>query len=159
VHSARQAGHHLSCAYRIWSGWPEEEQKRFTSILFLYSRTFTYEWDWEEFIVHYMIFDACWKMGRKLFGLKSKNHEDRINVLCNHFSLTHTLKILNIPALVDLRNDLLHEGLWFKGRPGATFGNLPYHIPTTMGHHLNAPLIAAFLGLQTRDRSTPRRVL
>jgi hypothetical protein len=148
VRDPHQTASYLSHAYGIWSKWSDNEQKRFTNILYMYSRTSIYQWDWEEFIIQYMVLDACWRMAERLFGLRAKNHGDRVNKLCEKFSLTGVPKILDIPTMIKLRNDLFHETLWHEGRPGSTIGKLGYHMPTRMGYYLNSQLIAAFLELQ-----------
>jgi len=111
----------LSHAYRVWNMWPQDEQKRFTNILYMRSRVPSYEWDWERFMIEYTVLDGCWKMAEKLFGLsglsqkKRPKHEDRIRILCERFSIPFQKSHLEMIAR--LRNDLFHETLWSKGRP------------------------------------------
>jgi hypothetical protein len=133
VHNPYQAGKYLSLVYKIWLGWQQEEQKRFTNILYMYSRRFVYEWEWEEFIIQYMVLDACWKMAENLFGLKARNHADRIKVMCNKFSMTRIGEFIDLEKLVGLRNDLFHETLWHGGSPGSARSTLEYSMPIRMG--------------------------
>lgn len=150
--SASQTGDYLSIAYKVWSSWPERERKRFTNILYMFSRADIYRWDWEEFIIQYMVLDACWAMAERLFGLRARSHGDRINKLCDEFSLTQFPKTVDIRGMVKLRNDLFHETLWFDGRPGSTIGNLRYHIPTVMGFYLNGPLILGIINRGAKEQ-------
>ena len=61
----------ISEAYRVWRAWPHDERVRFTNLLYMHVRSFTYRWDWEQFTVRYMVFDGCYKMAVALrtFGL------------------------------------------------------------------------------------------
>jgi hypothetical protein len=152
VDNAVQAGNYLSLAYKVWSGWPEKERKRFTNILYMFSRADIYRWEWEEFIIQYMVLDACWKMAEKLFGLRVTKHADRIKKLCDRFSLTQIQTILDIKTVVKLRNDLFHETLWHNGRPGSFVGRKPYHIPTVIGYYLNEPLIFALIEQSAKEQ-------
>lgn len=141
-----QLGNYLSHAYRVWSNWSDPEQRRFTNILYMFSRTQTYEWDWEEFVIEYMVLDACWRMGKDLFKFKAKRHRDRPLELCDHFGINHS-QIVDIGKIVELRNDLFHETLWHGGRPGHTIGNLGY-CPGMKLWMLNEQLIGSFLQLK-----------
>lgn len=145
VANSSQAGNHLSNAYGIWSAWRESERRRFLNILYMFSRTPAYEWDWEEFLFEYMVLDACWKMGKELFGFHSKFHKDRPLELCEKFSIPHQ-QFIDLTTMVTLRNDLFHETLWHGGRPGSSHGSLPYHLPMRM-RMLNEAIIAAFMGM------------
>jgi hypothetical protein len=49
----------LSHCYRVWQGWPANERKLITNVLFMHSRAPSYEWDWEQFTIEYMVFDGC----------------------------------------------------------------------------------------------------
>ena len=145
-------GKYLSAAYKIWSAWPPEDRKRFTNILYMFSRRFVYEWEWEEFIIQYMILDACWKMAEKLFGLKASSHANRIKVMCDKFSMTRIGEFIDLGKMVRLRNDLFHETLWHGGQPGHSRNyQLDYHMPTRMSV-LNEQLIFALL-----DQSAKRQ--
>jgi len=144
-------GHHaeqyLDRAFKTWAAWPEPEQRRFTSILYVFSRTCAYQWDWEEFIIQYMVLDALWKMGQQLFSLRAKNHEDRVRVLCAHFSY-NVENWIDVKELVRLRNDLFHETLWHQARPSSTVGEVTEKPPYYMHARMLIPiemLIAKFL--------------
>jgi len=95
--------------YQIWSSWSEENQKRIINVLYMHSRAPSYEWDWERFMIEYMVLDGCWKLAELVYKLTGKKHKGRINILCQKFDipLNETL----ISDIVQLRNDLFHETL------------------------------------------------
>jgi hypothetical protein len=147
----RQTESYLAHSFKIWSAWPEPERKRFTNILYMFSRACVYEWDWEEFIIQYVVFDGLWKMGEQLHGLPAKTaHKHRARKLCAHFGFDVDNWIQNkwidVDKMAELRNDLFHETLWHGARPSSTIGRLGYSIPARMSV-LNETLIAKFLQL------------
>jgi hypothetical protein len=144
VRNPIQAGTCLSGAYKVWLKWSELQQRRFTNILYMRSRVSAYEWDWEQFILEYMILDACWKMGAELFGLKARDHADRVHVLCKAMSIDLGQLGIDVKTMSDLRNDLFHEALWYKSRPGSV-GRRRFYIHAAMGG-LNQRLISALIG-------------
>lgn len=146
IFNPTQAANYLTHCHRLWLSWPEVTRRRFINILYMFSRAPSYEWDWEEFSIEYMILDALWKTGEELFALKCKGHADRIRALCAHFSVQIDPGWLDVKRMVQLRNDLFHESLWFGARPGSTIGELGYHMPTRMWV-LNETLIGRFLDL------------
>jgi hypothetical protein len=145
VYNHMIAGHYLSCGYAIWSGWQESEKRRFINILYMFSRAYIYEWDWEKFIIEYMVLDACWRMGKDLFKFKAKHHQDRPLELCDHFGIKHS-KFIDIKKIVELRNDLFHETLWHNDRPCHAISTLGY-CPGMKLWMLNEQLIGSFLQL------------
>ena len=148
VATPAHAGKSISHCHRLWLNWPNSVKRRFTSILYMFSRAESYEWDWEEFIIEYMILDALWKCATELFGLKSNQHAKRVEKLLAHFSITLEPGFLSIRKMVQMRNDLLHEALWFDSRPGSTncIQILPYYMPMRMCM-LNQMLITRFFVL------------
>lgn len=142
-------GNQISLAYERWARWSITEQRRFLNILYLFSRSDVYQWDWEKFLLQYMILDSCWKMGQRLFNFNAKRHSNRAKELYGHFALHHP--ILDSPGeLSDLRNDLFHEGTWHNGRPGNVGlmerkGCYDHAIALAW---LNEGVIMSFLGLE-----------
>ena len=141
------AERYLDQAFKTWAAWPELEQRRFINILYMFSRTCVYQWDWEEFIIQYMVLEALWRMGEQLFALRANRHEDRARILCAHFSYD-VEKWIDIEELARLRNDLFHETLWHGARPSSTAGKLTEKRPYYMHIRMRTPnemLIAKFL--------------
>lgn len=68
--------------------------------------------------MEYIITDSLWKLCTdhlKLMPNKG-SHGDRIRKMCERFGVQY--KQAKIKCIVDLRNDLFHEGLWGKTTPG-----------------------------------------
>ena len=84
----------------------------------MFSRTHTYQWEWEEFIIEYMVLDACWAMAEQLFGLRSKAHKDRVKLLCAKFSIKLCNDFIDLDEMVRLRNALFHETRWYERPAG-----------------------------------------
>ena len=158
IHHPSQAGSYLSLAYKVWSVWPIEEQKRFTNILYMHSRRFVYEWEWEEFINQYLVLDACWKMAEMLFGLNAGNvdksikglHKRRLAALRDKFDLPGD-DFIDSDKLANLRNNLFHEVLWHGVRPGSARNRSEYHMPTRLVV-LNQQLIFALLNESAKQQ-------
>ena len=105
----------LSHCYQLWKGWPATEQKLITNILYMHSRAPSYEWDWEQFMIEYTVFDGCWKLTEIIHKLPRPKHPKRFTVLCKKFSIPYDKTL--IAEIVQLRTDLLHETLWSGGQP------------------------------------------
>ena len=103
----------LSQCYQIWRKWPERNQKLISNLLFMHSRAPTYEWDWERFMIEYLVFDGCWKLSG--FDGKRIGHGDRIKTLCDKWDIPSNDAL--IKNIVALRNDLFHETFWDKSQP------------------------------------------
>jgi len=101
----------LSHCYQIWQKWPEKNQKLISNLLFMHSRVPSYEWDWERFMIEYMVFDGCWKLS----GLVANKHSDRIRILCNKWDIPAENALID--SIVKLRNGLFHETLWDGSQP------------------------------------------
>jgi hypothetical protein len=113
---SRVLGNQLSLGYKIWSEWKKPEQERFLNILYMFSRSDIYRWDWEMFLFQYSVLDACWKMGQALFHFKANSHGKRVHEIYSHFGLKGQL-LDETKDFAKLRNDLVHEATWLGGRP------------------------------------------
>lgn len=142
----------LSHCYQLWKSWAMAEQKLITNILYMHSRVPSYEWDWERFMIEYMVLDGCWKVASILNKLQAKAHKERIRILCQEFGIPMDEKL--ITDIVTLRTDLFHETLWDKSQPcTATNGSgfaASLHI-----RKLNQRLIPAILEYDTPYVRTP----
>lgn len=106
----------LSTAYHTWKTWPEAERVRFTNLLYMHVRSFSYEWDWERFTLRYMVFDGCYRTAQALDLVADVGHKRGMEAMLRHFEMPTDPVI--VKKLVDLRNDLFHEALWDRGQPG-----------------------------------------
>jgi len=129
-------------AINKFMSWEKEKQISFVNILYMHNRAPSYEWDWETFIIEYMVFDACWKFSGLGKTTKTK-HENRINRICTEYKLYQKNDV--IEKIVKLRNNLFHEALWCGEMPCTVADNddffVSYHL-----RRLNQRLIPALLG-------------
>jgi len=137
----------LSHSYKIWQEWKNEEiRRKFINVLYMHSRAPSYKWDWESFMIEYMVFDGCYKLTELLYNIKSKNHKERFNIIINKFG------ILNNETIIDnfrlLRNDLFHEALWDKSLP-CTANTTSAFMAQYHLRRFNQRLIAALLNYNT----------
>lgn len=107
----------LSHSFKEWRAWEAPERKLFTNTLYLHSRSPTHQWDWERFNVNYTVFEALYRLAVRLWGLpEAGNHRERLYLVCNQFGIE--IETENLDRIYDLRNPLVHEGLWFGQQPG-----------------------------------------
>jgi hypothetical protein len=83
-----------------------------TNALFVHSKAPSYEWNWEQFLVEYMVFDNLWKQ----LSLPRCPHAQRIEQVCGHLGMDFDTDAAG--GIVDLRNSLVHEGIWEGDTPG-----------------------------------------
>lgn len=135
--------HFVSHSYWTWKGWPGEAQKLFINVLFMHSRATSYEWDWERFIIEYMVLDGCYKLAKELHGVDDSPHKKRIVVLCKKFGIPSDADTTS--KIVALRNRLFHETLWDKSQPCTGVSELAFMQSYNL-RRLNQRLIPALLG-------------
>lgn len=137
----------ISHCHRTWENWSDQEQKLITNVLYMHCRAPSYEWDWEQFIIEYMVLDGCFKLAR-LLGVVQKelSHGKRIEYLCQAFDVPINDDLTR--RIVRLRNKLFHETLWDGSQPCTAVSSsafmLPYHL-----RRLNQRFIPALLGYKT----------
>lgn len=136
----------FSHSYRTWKTWDKKQKKLFINILYMNSRSPSYEWDWERFTINYMVFDALYKSANILYGLKINGHKNRLYEMCKHFKLV--VKNNELDQIYNLRNELFHESLWDGSQPGKTASVSAFIQPDNL-RRLNQRLIAAVLGYKT----------
>ncbi len=106
----------LETAAAAWSGWPDRQKTVALNSLFLKTRTYVYELEWERFQAEYQVFDALYALGRDLGYVAKVPHEERIPAVCRTYGIP--IDQGRVDTIVRLRNDLLHEALWDKRMPG-----------------------------------------
>ena len=97
----------VGLAYRTWKNWNKKEQEGFLGILTMHSRFYSYDWDWEQFSVEYMVFDGLYKL---CFNKNNDPHKERINKMINTFNLKPNID--EVKKIYNLRNNLIHEAIW-----------------------------------------------
>jgi len=133
----------INKAYDRWRESTPDGKKRLTNLLFMQSRAKSYKWDWERFLIYYMVFDGCYRYLNIYFGVSSNNHKGRIKAIIDHFSMHYDQTWVD--RIVDLRNDLFHETLWLGGQPCAC--NLSHAWKAAIYlSNLNSRIIHAMLG-------------
>lgn len=105
----------LASALNTWRQWNPEERRRYLNCCFHFSRSITYEWEYEKFMALYTCLDGLWRLLAIQNGWGRIPHAHRLSRMIGHFELhPNEDEILEI---VRLRNDLFHEGLWGQGTP------------------------------------------
>src|SRR2546425_2333073 len=132
--------HFVSHCYWTWKGWPKERQKKFTNVLIMHSRVPSYEWDWERFMIEYIVFDGCYKLAE---GPQRAGGAQRFDFLCNQFGIPSDSDV--VQKIVGLRNDLFHETLWDNSQPCTGVSESAF-MQSYYIRRLNQRLIPALLG-------------
>lgn len=105
-------------AFSTWSECKTPEQQlHLTNLLYMHNRVFSYEWDWEQFTVAYMVFDGCYRYLQRYTDFKGvPEHASRLKLVLEEIRIP--LEEDRIKKFVKLRNDLFHETLWESKQPG-----------------------------------------
>ena len=141
-----KAADFFSKSYSVWKNWSVETRRHFTNILYMTSRLELYEWDWEKFMIAYMVFDACYNQAKGLGQVEKTIHKFRIDAMCERYSLQCNSSLSN--EIVRLRNALFHEALWDGGQPCSSGGQRSFCY-TEFLRGINHRLIPAILGYST----------
>jgi hypothetical protein len=141
----RVANHCVARCHKMWLGWPKEIQRWMTNLLYMHSRGPMYEWDWESFMIEYMVLDGCIGIATKVSGFHKHAHGDpkpHLEALCEHFGMAVNNGLLK--AMKKLRNQLFHESLWAGGQPCASPSGEVFMLPRYL-HGLNHRLLLSLL--------------
>jgi len=105
------------------------------------------EWEWDEFLYQYMVFDAIYRFYVMLGNEKIQGgHKKRLEGLCKHFNIKY--EPVCITQIYDLRNDLFHEALWCGGTPCLQKKQSDSHLIPKCLERLNSQLIVAVIGYE-----------
>ena len=144
--TATGAGKCISTAISVWSDWNEDERKRMTNILFLYTKAISEEYEWLEFTLLYLVFDACYRFAYTKYSVTAKYHEERLKNVAEHFGIKKEPDLFNQWAT--LRNNLFHEALWRGDHIGASTFSNNYHSILYFPSFISR-VIVALLGYET----------
>lgn len=139
----------LSLAHDLWFDLASEPRLRrcyFGAFhWFLFAQSYIHPF--ELFHSQYIVLDACWHIHELRMGSKRPSHHQRPRELCSAYGLQEPawLGDGHESPLVNLRNDLVHEGL-YTGEP-IGFANTGTDIEGMLAA-LNARLLLALLGLK-----------
>jgi len=127
-----------------WSSLPSNEMRAaFTNALFFHGKMLSTDWEWEKFLIEYIVFDALWFAT----GLKSRfgdvKHKERLRRAASEYRLCVIEE--RFKELVDLRNDLFHQCIWAERMPGEAGKSMsvayaPWHL-----RRFNSVLILSFV--------------
>jgi len=141
------AEHFLSTAYATWKSWQQKEQVRMTNLLYMSSRSPSYEWPWERFTIDYMVFDGLYKTANDVHSVSANTHKERLSQMCDFFKVPKNTD--RFDRICNLRNELFHESLWAGEQPGMKTSEGDFYTTLDL-HYLNLRLIAAILGYQNQ---------
>ena len=142
----------VSHCYGVWRTWKHQDQRLITNILYMHCRGQSYQWDWEQFAIEYMVTDGCYRLAQRLHGVKAASHPARVGDLCRKFCIPPNEHIAN--DIVRLRRDLFHETLWDGAEPCTAVSEAAYRCA---GHlrSLNQRLIPALFGYRNTFVRSP----
>jgi len=130
-------------SFFIWKSWNKSNQHLIINILFMFSRSTSYKWSWEQFMINYMVFDGLFNICKNQDNkIKDIAHGKRLKCLCDKFEIMYKKEI--ITEIVNLRNKLFHETLW--GNEYSASCSSKYRKYVFYLHKLNECLIPAVLG-------------
>ena len=145
--TAKKASECVSTSVESWNMWGEEERKRITNILYLYTKAISEEYEWLEFTLLYMVFDACYHLSNTLYSVTAKSHEDRLIEVSSNFGIVEEPELFK--EWSTLRNNLFHEALWRGDHVGASSISEIYHSILYFHAYLSR-VIVALLGYKTK---------
>ena len=146
------ANNFFSHSYNTWKNWEPDHRYLFTNILYMNSRSPSYEWDWEQFIIDYMVLDSCYHISSKLYKIKGNNDIRQIKNMCDHFGLATDDSSIRI--IVRLRHNLFHKALWDGSHPCTAIPADAWR-QVNMLRNLNQRLIAAIIRFDTEYINIP----
>ena len=134
----------VNAGYERYRTATPEARLRLTNILYLHAKAPCYEWDWEEFLVQFLVTDAMYRYCALDNVAVAVTHADRIKELCGRLGVWCDDETA-VSEFVEMRNSLFHEALWEGERPGySTSAKVHYRVQEF--RELNHQLIAALLG-------------
>jgi hypothetical protein len=150
--SAPAAEQFLSNAIATWKRLDSHRRLIASNMLFLHCRAGSAQWDWDKFLLEYIVNDACFEIAHKKDRCNAKRHKDQIDQLCATYDLASNVDWIS--QFVALRNDLFHKALWDNGHPFSPRTSVSW----MAAHHLrqfNHRLITAiFSGPSEYSKST-----
>ncbi|MBM4273334.1 MAG: hypothetical protein FJ134_02575 [Deltaproteobacteria bacterium] len=140
----------LSYSILNWKSWNDNERKSFINLLYMHSRSPSYDWEWESFVIEYMVFDGLFSLAESLGIFNSRKriirHKDRITLICNIFEIP--INDTFVDQIIRLRNELIHNAIWDGGMPCSS-GSHEAHLRVINLRRLNQRLIPAILQYKT----------
>ncbi|MEK6545681.1 MAG: hypothetical protein AABZ28_04025 [Nitrospinota bacterium] len=137
----------ISHGYNVWKTWDAENQKLIINLLYMFSRSPCYEWEWERFSIDYMVIDGIWKLHKSLRKIDDKvSHPQRILRMCKDYKIPKNDEYLS--KINKLRTELFHESLWDGGQPCGSGSNDAFY-KTIFMRNIIKRLVPALIGYKT----------
>ncbi len=128
--------------------WDPHDRNLFLNIIYMESKSPSYEWDWERFITEYMVFDGCFNLAKSLYKIKANSHRKRFDAICDRFNIPYQEKRDIIKKISQLRNDLFHRTLWDGAMPGQSPSEISFMASQYL-RKINQRIISALLDYRT----------
>jgi len=144
----------IESAYHFWRSVTPEMRIRLSTLLYLHSKAPSYEWTWEEFLVQYVVTDALFGICRDSGMFPKKiGHADRIRAMADKLGVWCPQEA-PVGAIVSMRNNLFHQGIWAGERPGYKLSSEEWDRTHEL-QVLNQRLLAAYFGGSTEYTKNP----
>jgi hypothetical protein len=127
-----------------WQSMPPSAQKGMTSVLYVHNIAGALEWDWQSFLMEYMVFDGCYRVARELHKISAKSHGDQLAAFSSMFGLVPDAD--RFRQLVDLRNLLFHETLWDGGQIFTAQSSESFYAPIHLRKFNHRAIVALLFG-------------
>lgn len=148
----RQNNRALRDAVSAWSKWEKRQQTVAINVLYLHSRAPQYEWPWERLQAEYQTFDAVYAIALAQAVVVNVSHKKRFAAMCDALNLAFDKD--KVDAIVDLRNDLIHEVIWDGRMPGEARSDASWRAAPWI-HDLTKRAFLALCGVTGEYTSSP----
>ena len=133
----------IALAYRTWRSSSEKEKSLLNNLLYMQTRIKAYEWDWEKYMIAYMVFDGCFKCLDSAKKIPSQSHTKRMQFIIQYFDIETNNEWID--SIIKLRNNLFHEALWGEGQHCFSGSTNTYRAMLILTK-LNSRIIVSLLG-------------
>ena len=143
----------LVTALKSWNSWPAEARRMYVNSLWHHSRIASYHWDWERFLMAFVVTDSLWALVRRVKSVaKPKRRASMrklsgIEILANHYGIIDHPEFLRL--FVRLRNDFFHQALWDRGHLGDP-GSYDAFLAEIRLRRFNERLLLAIAGVECK---------
>lgn len=134
----------LNCAVSKWKRLSSSQRHLLNNLFYMHARNPSYQWDWERFMMEYLVFDGCYKFR---YGRDGHPHAGRMEKILQEYRMKIYKR--EICALVKLRNTLFHETLWDGHQPGHGGSNEAFMSFFTL-KKINQRLLATLVDYPTK---------
>lgn len=148
----------LSTVYDTWKGFGKPTKENIINILVMHNRILhnripTYEWDFERFLLNYIVFDGAFQIAKKSYNCKARSHKDQFLAVIDRFGIAKNIEHIN--KIYNLRNDLFHYAIWDGGYPSSPADKYKGWIQEIALRKFNIRLLVALLNYKTDFIKTP----